>query len=122
MSNACTTVAHNDNKIMRRASGEDGKNMSLDVTPEVAEGIYSNLVVISHSPSEFVIDFARIMPGLDGARVLSRIIMTPDHTKRLLQALEENLKRFEYQHGDIPLPEQDGEAGIPFTGNVQTEA
>ena len=60
------------------------RKMQLDLSAEVAAGTYSNLVVISHSISEFVLDFARIMPGVDSPRVVSRVIMTPDHAKRLL--------------------------------------
>ena len=69
-----------------------------------AEGIYSNLVFIAHSPSEVILDFARTMPGLPKARVFARIIMTPQHAKGLLGALEQNLRNFETQFGAIKLP------------------
>ncbi|MDI3520391.1 MAG: hypothetical protein PWR04_379 [Anaerophaga sp.] len=75
--------------------------MKIELNPEVAQGIYSNLAIISHSPSEFVIDFARIMPGVPKASVKSRIVLTPEHAKRLLQALKDNVARFEENYGPI---------------------
>ncbi len=75
----------------------------VEIPPEKAEGVYSNIVMISHSPSEFVLDFARIMPGLPKARVQTRIIMTPQHAKLLYKALEDNIKKFETQFGEIKL-------------------
>jgi len=69
-----------------------------------AEGIYSNLVFIAHSPSEVILDFARAMPGLQKPRVFARIIMTPQHAKSLLSALEQNLGNFEKQFGTITVP------------------
>ncbi len=71
--------------------------------PEQAEGIYSNLAIITHSASEFVLDFTRVMPGVPKARVYARIIMTPQHAKSLLKALEENIKRYENQFGEIKI-------------------
>ncbi|MGQ1891701.1 DUF3467 domain-containing protein [Thermophagus sp. OGC60D27] len=75
--------------------------MKIELNPDVAQGIYSNLAIISHSPSEFVIDFARIMPGIPKASVKSRIVLTPEHAKRLLQALSDNVARFEEIYGTI---------------------
>ncbi|PWE00881.1 DUF3467 domain-containing protein [Marinilabilia rubra] len=75
--------------------------VKIELSPEIAQGIYSNLAIISHSPSEFVIDFARLMPGVPKASVKSRIVLTPEHAKRLLQALKDNLNRFEEVHGPI---------------------
>lgn len=77
--------------------------IKIELTPEVAEGTYSNLAVISHSSSEFVIDFVRIMPGAPKANVKSRIILTPEHAKRLLLALQDNLNKFEGQYGKINI-------------------
>lgn len=80
----------------------DKKNeLNIEISAEIAEGIYSNLAVISHSTSEFVVDFVRIMPGTPKANVKSRIILTPEHAKRLLFALQENIAKFEQQHGKI---------------------
>ena len=79
---------------------QDGK-LNIELTEEVAEGIYSNLAIISHSNSEFVLDFIKVMPGLPKAKVKSRIMMTPQHAKRLMRALQDNLNKFESQHGSI---------------------
>ena len=78
-----------------------GPSLSIELSEEVAEGVYSNLVMIAHSPEEFILDFIRVMPGVPKARVKSRIVVTPAHAKRLLAALAENLQRYEAQHGDI---------------------
>ena len=72
----------------------------------MAEGTYSNLAIINHSPSEFVVDFIQVMPGVPKAKVKSRIVLTPQHAKRFLRALGENVKRFEAQHGEIQDIEQ----------------
>lgn len=84
---------------------QDGK-LNIELTEEVAEGIYSNLAIISHSNSEFVLDFIKVMPGLPKAKVKSRIMMTPQHAKRLMRALQDNLAKFESQHGSIKEMEQ----------------
>ena len=89
--------------------------IQLEVGEKEAEGIYSNIVFIAHSPSEVVLDFARTMPGLPKARVHSRIIMTPQNAKSLLGALEQNLKNYEAQFGAIKLPGDQGPAkGLGF--------
>ena len=75
----------------------ENSELSIELTEEVAEGIYSNLAVINHSSSEFVLDFIQVMPGIPKAKVKSRIIMTPEHAARLLGALQDNLVRFEAQ-------------------------
>ena len=69
----------------------ENNEMQIELTPEIAEGIYSNLAIISHSSSEFVVDFVRLMPGVPKAPVKSRIILTPEHAKRLMFAIEENI-------------------------------
>jgi len=84
---------------------QDGK-LNIELTEEVAEGIYSNLAIISHSNSEFVLDFIKVMPGLPKAKVKSRIMMTPQHAKRLIRALQDNMQKFEAQHGGIKEGEQ----------------
>ena len=75
--------------------------INIELSEEIAQGIYSNLAVITHSVSEFVIDFVRIMPGIPKAQVKSRIILTPEHAKRLLAALQDNVAKFEAVHGII---------------------
>lgn len=77
------------------------QQLSIEVPDDLAEGIYSNLAIISHSQSEFVVDFIRLVPNAPKAKVKSRIILTPEHAKRFTRALVENLKRFEQQHGTI---------------------
>src|SRR5690554_113502 len=77
------------------------QQLKIELNEEIGQGIYSNLAIISHSPSEFVIDFARIMPGVPKASVKSRIVLTPEHAKRLLHALKDNVARFEEMHGTI---------------------
>lgn len=79
------------------------QQLSIELSEEIAQGIYSNLAVITHSSSEFVIDFVRIMPGIPKANVKSRVILTPEHAKRLLLALDENLKKYEGTFGSIKL-------------------
>jgi hypothetical protein len=82
----------------------DQKNqnqINIELNDEIAQGTYSNLAVITHSASEFVIDFVRIMPGITKAQVKSRIILTPEHAKRLVAALEDNIKKYESVHGVI---------------------
>jgi hypothetical protein len=88
--------------------------LNIELSEEVAEGSYSNLVIISHSNAEFVLDFIRILPGLPKAKVRSRIIMTPMHTKRLLFALQDNLHKFESHYGHIDI--KDGDGPLPPMG------
>ena len=80
--------------------------LNIELTDDIAEGIYSNLAMISHSNSEFVVDFMRLMPNVPKAKVKSRIILTPEHAKRLLRALMDNVRKYEAQHGRIDEPEQ----------------
>jgi hypothetical protein len=82
----------------------DPKNpsqISIELNEEVGQGTYSNLAVITHSASEFVVDFVRIMPGIPKAQVKSRIILTPEHAKRLVSALQDNIAKYESVHGAI---------------------
>jgi hypothetical protein len=87
-------------------STENENQMQIELTPEMADGIYSNLAVINHSPSEFVLDFIQMMPGVPKARVKARVILTPQHAKRLIKAMEENVHRYEATHGTILESEQ----------------
>ena len=86
--------------------------IDVELDSEVAQGHYSNLAIISHSPSEFILDFAAILPGLPKAKVKSRIILTPEHAKRLLMSLQENIARYETNVGRIQL--QQHEAQMQF--------
>jgi hypothetical protein len=75
--------------------------LQIELTEEIAQGIYSNLAIITHSTSEFVVDFVRVMPGIPKANVKSRIILTPEHAKRLMLALQENIQKYESVNGLI---------------------
>lgn len=96
---------------------EENKNqLNIELNEETAEGVYSNLAVISHSNAEFILDFIRIMPGVPKAKVKSRVVMSPIHAKRLMLALQDNVNRFEQQFGKIKLEENDATAH-PFPMN-----
>jgi hypothetical protein len=95
------------------------KQINIELDDATAEGIYSNLAIINHSPSEFVVDFVNIMPGRPKAKVKSRIILTPQHAKRLMKALGENINRFEKAHGQIKEFEH---PSIPMTFGPTGEA
>jgi hypothetical protein len=88
--------------------------LNIELSAEVAEGTYSNLAIISHSSSEFVIDFIRMMPGTPKANVKSRIILTPEHAKRLLFALQDNISKYEQQHGKIKTPDNNMIPPLPM--------
>ncbi len=94
----------------KKETPNPAQSLNIELSEEVAEGVYANLVMIAHSSEEFILDFIRIMPGVPKARVKSRIIVTPHHAKRLLHALAENIERYERSHGEIrefsaPIPQ-----------------
>jgi len=80
---------------------QNDQEINIEISEEVAEGTYSNLAIITHSNSEFIVDFIKIMPGTPKSKVKSRIILTPQHAKRLMSALEENINKFEALHGEV---------------------
>lgn len=82
-----------------------GQEISIELPEEVAQGIYTNLAIIFHSPTEFVFDFVRVVPGVSKAKVRSRLILTPEHAKRFLLALSEHIKNYEAQFGEIKVQE-----------------
>lgn len=86
--------------------------LNINLSPEMAEGTYANLAIIAHSSSEFVLDFVRVMPGLKQANVKSRVILTPEHAKKLLYALQDNVTKYEKQFGAIKP------AGTPVPGST----
>lgn len=94
----------------------NNKEIQIELSDEVAQGVYSNLAIISHSMSEFVIDFIRIVPGVPKAKVKSRIILTPEHAKRLLMALKDNIDKFEQQNG--PIRVQNDPGFLPPLGGI----
>lgn len=101
---------------------QNNNQLNIELSEEIAEGIYSNLAIITHSNSEFVLDFIRVMPGLPKAKVKSRIVLTPDHAKRLLSALEDNISKFEMINGTITVGNNDNN-GMPFSfGGPEAQA
>ncbi|MFN0032169.1 MAG: DUF3467 domain-containing protein [Flavobacteriales bacterium] len=77
------------------------QQLNIELNEDVAQGVYSNLAVITHSPAEFVVDFIRVMPGVPKAKVQTRVILTPQHAKRLMRAIADNIQKYEAQHGKI---------------------
>ena len=93
--------------------GQQGQ-LQLELPQYVAQGEYANFAIISHSSSDFVIDFARVMPGMPKAPVRSRVILAPEHAKRLLGALQENIMRYEHEFGPIKIPNKESRTIAPF--------
>ena len=96
---------------------DNNQEIKIELTPEVAKGIYSNLAVITHGPNEFFVDFITMAPNMPGAKVQSRIIMSPENAKNLLAALADNVKKYEQTFGAIvpkrPVGGQQGGGEIP---------
>lgn len=92
--------------------------INIELSEEVAEGVYANLAMIAHSNSEFVIDFIRLMPGVPKAKVKSRIVVTPEHAKRLLTALNDNIQKYEENFGEIKKTDEAPKFPINFGGTV----
>ena len=88
---------------MNQNKNNQENQIEIELTEDIAQGTYSNLAVISHSSSEFVLDFIRVVPGVQKAKVKSRIILTPDHAKRLLSALQDNIEKFEKMNGTVSI-------------------
>lgn len=93
--------------------------LQIELKEEVAQGTYANLAIITHSSSEFIVDFVRVMPGMPKAGVQSRIVLAPEHAKRLLRALEENIGKYERAFGPIHMPD---EQPLPPLPNIKGEA
>ena len=90
------------------------KQLQIELPQEVAQGEYANFAIITHSSSDFILDFARVLPGLPKAQVKSRVILAPEHAKRLLAALQENIVRYEREFGAIKIPQQEPRTIAPF--------
>ena len=101
---------------MNKENEQKQQGLPIELTPEKAQGEYANFAIITHSSSEFIVDFARMLPGLQKAQVCSRIILAPEHTKRLLGALQENVMRYERAYGQIKLQQaaNDDRTVAPF--------
>lgn len=97
----------------------NGNQLNIELPEELAEGIYSNLAIISHSHTEFVVDFVRMMPNVPKAKVKSRVVLTPVHAKRLLKALADNVKKYEAQFGPVSEPEGPQFPPMNFTPTAQ---
>lgn len=89
----------------------------IELPADVAQGDYANFAIITHSSSDFVLDFARVLPGVPKAQVKSRVILAPEHAKRLLMALQENIVRYEREFGPIKMPNQEPRTIAPFNVN-----
>ncbi len=94
---------------MTQIKGAEG-GFDIEIDDQVAQGKYSNLAILSHSRSEFIVDFATKLPGLPKPKVISRIVMTPEHAKRLLYSLQENVARYESTHGPIEIHQREQNA------------
>ncbi|MEZ5002029.1 MAG: DUF3467 domain-containing protein [Chitinophagales bacterium] len=105
---------------MSEQKNKNQNQLNIELSEEIADGTYCNLAIITHSNAEFVVDFVRVLPGVPKAKVKSRIVLTPQHAKRLLRALNENITKFESIHGPIKDIEMQG---IPMNfGGPTTEA
>ena len=85
---------------------ENKQQIDIELSQDIAQGIYANLAIITHSGSEFILDFVRVVPGVPKAEVKSRIIMSPEHAKSLLWALQDNIRKYEQTYRKITLPEE----------------
>ncbi|MBR3092409.1 MAG: DUF3467 domain-containing protein [Bacteroidaceae bacterium] len=85
---------------------DNKQQLQIEIKPEVAQGVYSNMVLITHSSNEVILDFVSMMPGMPKANVASRVVMVPEHAKRLLFALQDNIAKYEAQFGKIELKNQ----------------
>ncbi len=94
------------------------QQLNIELNEKEAEGIYSNLAIISHSQAEFIVDFTRLLPGIPKAKVHARIIMTPLHAKMLQKALSDNIAKFENQHGEIKIENQNPNTFPGFSGET----
>lgn len=96
----------------------NNNQINIELSEETAEGVYANLAMIAHSSSEFVIDFIRLMPGVPKAKVKSRIVITPEHAKRLLNALEDNINKYEATFGEVKQTEEMPKFPMNFGGTM----
>ena len=103
-----------DIRGVKMSQNQQPQQINIELGEKEAEGIYANLSMIIHSPTEIIIDFARVMPRMPKSKVLSRIIMTPMHAKMLLNSLSDNLKKFEKQFGEIKIQGSPGQNNNPI--------
>ncbi len=103
---------------MAEEQKKDKNQINIELSDEMAEGIYVNLAMIAHSSSEFVIDFIKMMPGIPKAKVKSRIVITPEHAKRLMRALNDNIRKYEDNFGEIKQADNEMKIPMNFGGPV----
>ena len=109
-------ISHGRGQQKQQAPAQN--QINIELSEEIAEGIYSNLAMIAHSNSEFVIDFIRLMPGVPKAKVKSRIVITPEHAKRFLFALKDNIEKYEDSFGPIKRTDDMPKFPMNFGGTV----
>src|SRR5437016_12975591 len=97
---------------MENKNNPPENQINIELTEDVAEGIYANLAIITHSNQEFIVDFIKMMPGIPKAKVKARVILTPQHAKRFMRALNDNIKKFESLNGEIQ--DIEGPNVLPF--------
>ena len=90
-----------DNNQNNNNQNQDPNNINIELNEMVAAGVYANLGLVNHSPSEFVVDFIQMMPGVQQAKVRARVILAPIHAKRIMSALQQNIINYEQQYGEI---------------------
>lgn len=103
-------------------SKKKDNNISIELDEKISEGIFSNLAFINHSSSEFIVDFIQMLPGMPKGKVKSRIILSPEHTKKLLRALNDNVVKYEKKFGDIKEFQRESKEDIVHFGNILGEA
>lgn len=103
-----------DNKDPQKFQGQ----INIELPEDIAEGVYSNLAMIAHSNGEFVLDFIRLMPGVPKAKVKSRVVITPEHAKRLLAALKDNIRKYEETFGPIKQTDEGPRFPLNFGGTI----
>ncbi|ADR23003.1 hypothetical protein MATR_31480 [Marivirga tractuosa] len=102
----------------KKGNKKQQNQINIELPDDVAEGVYANLAMVAHSNSEFVIDFIRLMPGVPKAKVKSRVVVTPEHAKRLLNALKDNISKYENNFGPIKQSEESPKFPMNFGSNV----
>ena len=107
-------IINKEIEIMNENEKNQSGQLQIELPQDVAQGEYANFAIITHSSSDFVIDFARVLPGVPKAQVKSRVILAPEHAKRLLGALQENIVRYEREFGQIKIPNQEPRTIAPF--------
>ena len=109
-------VIQNNSIMEDQNNNKKNAQFSIEIKPDIAKGVYSNLALIAHSPTEFVVDFVSNLPGYPKAEVVSRTIMTPETAKRLMLALQDNIGKYESQFGQIRFASDQQKITLPFGG------